>query len=69
VNRRCRVGSKGFARCSKHYRTPRLGAGAHTLKVQATDRAGNLTTGSKRFRIVEKRAGKRHRGGHHRRHR
>ncbi len=69
VNRRCRVGSKGFARCSKHYRTPRLGAGAHTLKVQATDRAGNVTTESKRFRIVEKRAGKRHRGRHHRRHR
>jgi Glycosyl hydrolase catalytic core len=64
VSRRCRVGSKGFVRCSQRYRTPRLGGGAHTLKVQATDRAGNVTTERKRFRIVEKRAGKRHRRRH-----
>jgi hypothetical protein len=69
VHRQCRIDSKGFARCPEHYRTPKLGGGPHTLKVQATDRAGNTTTESKRFRVVEKRAGKRHRGGHHRRHR
>jgi hypothetical protein len=66
VNRRCRVDSKGFVRCSERYRTPKLGGGAHTLKVHATDRAGNVTTERKRFRIVEKRSGKRH---HRRRHR
>jgi hypothetical protein len=69
VRRQCRVDSKGFARCPEHYRTPKLGGGVHTLKVQATDRAGNTATDSKRFRVVEKRAGKRRRGSHHRRHR
>ena len=69
VRRRCRVDARGFTRCPEHYRTPRLGGGAHTLKVEATDRAGNATTERKRFRIVEKHAGKRHRGAHHRRHR
>ena len=69
VRRRCRVDARGFTRCPEHYRTPKLGGGAHTLKVEATDRAGNATTERKRFRIVEKHAGKRHRGAHHRRHR
>jgi hypothetical protein len=69
VKRRCRVDAKGFARCPEHYRTPKLSGGAHTLKVQAIDRAGNATTERKRFKIVEKHTGKRRRGAHHRRHR
>jgi hypothetical protein len=66
VNRQCRVDAKAFARCPQHYRTPRLGAGAHTLKVKATDRAENTTTERKRFRIVERHSGRHHRGKHHR---
>jgi hypothetical protein len=69
VERRCRVNSKGFVRCPQHYRTPKLGGGPHTLKVQATDRAGNSVTERKRFRIVERHANRHHRGGHRRRHR
>jgi hypothetical protein len=69
VHRRCRVDARPLARCPERYRTPKLGGGPHTLKVQATDRAGNATTERKRFRVVEKRAGKRHRDAHRRRHR
>ena len=49
---KCRVKSKHFAPCSAHYRTPKLGHGTHTLTVKATDPAGNLTTRSRKFKIV-----------------
>ena len=53
VGRRCRIDSRRFKPCSERYRTPRLRRGTHTLKVKATDRAGNVGTKRKRFRIVE----------------
>jgi Bacterial Ig-like domain/NHL repeat len=54
VELQCRVSPKGFVPCSGHYRTPKLGDGRHTLKVKATDLAGNLTVESKRFEVVVK---------------
>jgi hypothetical protein len=54
VDRRCRVDSRRFKSCSWRYRTPRLRRGAHTLKVKATDRIGNVGTKRKRFRIARK---------------
>jgi Ca2+-binding RTX toxin-like protein len=54
VGRRCRIDSRRFNSCSSRYRTPRLTPGTHTLKVKATDRAGNLGTKRKRFKIARK---------------
>ena len=53
VGRVCRLGSRAFKPCSRRYRTPRLPKGPHTLNVKATDRAGNVTTRKRHFRIVE----------------
>ena len=54
VGRRCRIDSRRFEPCSWRYRTPKLGRGAHTLEVKATDRVGNVGTKRKRFKIVRK---------------
>jgi Big-like domain-containing protein/putative glycosyl hydrolase len=54
----CRISSRRFAPCSQRYRTPKLTTGPHTLKVKATDPAGNVTSRRKRFWVVE-RGGKR----------
>ena len=54
ADRRCRVDSRRFKPCSWRYRTPKLGRGAHTLKVKATDRVGNVGTERKRFRIARR---------------
>jgi len=63
VDRVCRVNSKGFKPCSQRYRTPRLGKGPHMLKVRAIDRAGNVTTRERTFRVMEaKRKGHARRG-------
>jgi Glycosyl hydrolase catalytic core len=51
---RCRLGSTGFAPCSRHYRSEKLGGGPHTLVVEAVDPAGNVARRGKRFRIVER---------------
>ncbi|MGH2924962.1 MAG: glycosyl hydrolase [Solirubrobacterales bacterium] len=62
VSRQCRVTSKGFQPCPERYRTPKLATGPHVLKVIATDRAGNVTTKQKQFRIVQTtKRGRRHR--------
>jgi hypothetical protein len=65
VHRRCRIDSKPFAPCPTRYRTPKLGQGAHTLVVKATDRAGNVASRQKRFKVVQK--AKRKGGAHHHR--
>jgi hypothetical protein len=52
VGRRCRIGSRRFQPCSSQYETPKLGDGTYTLRVAATDRAGNLTVRRKRVRVV-----------------
>ncbi len=62
VHRECRITSKQFEPCPKHYRTPKLGEGPHTLNVRATDRAGNVANRDKRFEIVSQRSRKAHRG-------
>ena len=54
VGRRCRIDSRRFEPCSWRYRTPKLGRGAHTLEVKATDRVGNVGTKRKSFKIVRK---------------
>jgi hypothetical protein len=54
VGRRCRIDSRRFKRCSERYRTAKLRRGTHTLKVKATDRAGNVGTKRMRFKIVRK---------------
>ncbi len=54
VGRRCRIDSRRFEPCSWRYRTPKLGRGAHTLAVKATDRVGNVGTKRKSFKIVRK---------------
>jgi hypothetical protein len=56
VHRECRITSKQFEPCSERYRTPKLGEGPHTLKVKATDRAGNVASRQKRFEVVSKRS-------------
>jgi hypothetical protein len=63
VGLRCRVRSRHFEPCGWRYRTPKLGNGPHTLKIKATDRAGNVTARRRRFRIVGKGAGGRVRAG------
>ena len=55
VELKCRISSKQFEPCSAHYKTPKLGKGPHTLKVKATDQAGNVTTRRKQFEILVKR--------------
>jgi Glycosyl hydrolase catalytic core/RTX calcium-binding nonapeptide repeat (4 copies)/Bacterial Ig-like domain len=52
VGRRCRIDWRRFQACSWRYRTPKLRRGTHTLEVKATDRAGNVGTKRKRFRIA-----------------
>ena len=52
VGRRCGIASSSYQSCSSHYRTPKLREGPHTVKVRATDRAGNVTVRRKRFRVV-----------------
>jgi hypothetical protein len=54
VDRRCRVDSRRFEPCSRRFRSPKLGRGAHTLEVRATDQVGNVGTERKRFKIVRK---------------
>ncbi len=54
VDRRCRIDSRRFTSCSRRYRTPQLGRRAHTLKVKATDSAGNVDTKRKWFTLVRK---------------
>ncbi len=54
VGLKCRLASTGFEPCSRRYRTPKLGRGAHALEVKATDRAGNSAVRHKQFRIVER---------------
>ncbi len=67
VDFECRITSKRFGACSSHYRTPKLADGPHTLKVKATDRAGNAANREKQFEIVVKSPGKRHRAARRRR--
>jgi sugar lactone lactonase YvrE len=55
VELECRVFPRQFRPCSAHYKTPKLGKGPHTLKVKATDRAGNVTARRKQFEIIRKR--------------
>jgi putative glycosyl hydrolase/Big-like domain-containing protein/hemolysin type calcium-binding protein len=54
VDRRCRIDSRRFRSCSWRYRTPKLGRSAHTLKVKATDGAGNVGSKRKWFTLVRK---------------
>jgi hypothetical protein len=54
VGRRCRIDSRRFRSCSERYRTPKLRPGTHTVKVKATDRAGNVATKRKRFEIARR---------------
>jgi hypothetical protein len=54
VDRRCRIDSRRFKSCSWRYRTPRLRHGTHTLKVKATDRAGNVGTKRMRFKVARR---------------
>jgi hypothetical protein len=54
VDRRCRVDSRRFEPCSRRYRTPRLLRGTHILKIQATDRVGNVGTKRERFKILRR---------------
>ena len=51
----CRIDSRRFHGCSSPYKTPRLRAGKHRLKVRAIDEVGNRTAKVKRFAIVESR--------------
>ena len=60
VGRWCRIAPSGFEPCSPRYRTPKLADGPHTLRVKATDRAGNVATRRKRFRVVSKSPGGAH---------
>jgi hypothetical protein len=53
VRRQCRVDSRPYKLCGRRYTTPRLASGAHRLKVKVADRAGNLSTSRKRFRIAK----------------
>jgi hypothetical protein len=54
ADRRCRLDSRRFQACSWSYRTPKLRRGAHTLKVKATDRVGNVGTKRTRFKIARR---------------
>ena len=54
VGRRCRIDSRRYVSCSERYRTPKLRRGVHVLKVKATDRAGNLRTRRKRFKVARR---------------
>jgi hypothetical protein len=51
---RCGIGSGKRSSCSSPYVTPRRGQGTGVLKVEATDRAGNVGIQRKRFAIVRK---------------
>ena len=53
VTERCRVDAKPFVACGSSYKTPQLPVGSHTVTVKATDRAQNVTTKSKTFKIVK----------------
>jgi hypothetical protein len=55
VTLRCKLDRAKQKPCSKRYRTPKLRFGRHKLKVTAADRAGNVSTTRKRFKIVQKR--------------
>ena len=54
VGLQCRVDSRRFRPCSERYRSPLLRPGTHTLRVKATDRAGNVDSGRKSFQIARK---------------
>jgi uncharacterized delta-60 repeat protein len=49
---RCKLDRHKAKRCKSPYRTPKLRLGKHKLQVTATDRAGNKTSKTKKFRIV-----------------
>jgi uncharacterized delta-60 repeat protein len=53
----CKLDRRKAKPCKSRYRTPKLKPSKHVhrLKVTATDRAGNRTTKTKKFRIVPKR--------------
>jgi Glycosyl hydrolase catalytic core len=58
VDRQCRIDSRRFKPCSWRFRTPKLRRGTHILRVKAVDRAGNLTTKRKRFKVVRSDGGR-----------
>ena len=49
---RCKLDRHKAKRCKSPYKTPKLRLGKHKLQVTATDRAGNKTHKTKRFRIL-----------------
>jgi uncharacterized delta-60 repeat protein len=51
----CKLDRKKTKGCLNRYRTPKLRFGKHKLRVTAVDRADNVTTKVKRFKIVRKR--------------
>ena len=53
VRYRCRLDAGTLKPCASPYTTPKLGIGRHKLTVRATDRARNVSTRTKAFRIVK----------------
>jgi hypothetical protein len=53
VAKRCRVDTRPFTACGSVFTTPQLPLGNHSFTVKATDRAQNVATKTKTFKIVK----------------